>query len=97
MIAENLAQDTRPVPSLLPLIRIDPRDRAGLEWARNRARFWVMALKRRCRYLRPGEPYNPEEAESLKALLALEAAADTLLEMSRGNNCNIPGGKLGKI
>lgn len=77
-------------PSLAALLHLDRRDRAGLEWARNRARFWLTALKRRRKHLPPGEPYDPEETENLKALLALEAAAGTLLEMSRGNNRNIP-------
>ena len=30
----------RTAPSLAVLLRLDRRDRAGLEWLRNRARFW---------------------------------------------------------
>lgn len=43
------------------LLRLDPRDRAGLTWLRNRARFWLTALKRRRKYLPPGEPYSEAE------------------------------------
>ncbi len=65
------------------LLRLDPRDRAGLEWARNRARFWITALKRRRKHLPPGEPYSPEEASVLNALIDLETAAGQLLELGR--------------
>ncbi len=62
------------------LLRLAPRDRAGLEWARNRARFWITALKRRRKRLPPGEPYGPEEVRVLRALIDLENAAGQLLE-----------------
>lgn len=73
----------RPVPSLATLIRMDRRDRAGLEWARNRARFWLTAIKRRRKHLPRGEPYSPEEAAMIQALGALEEAAGRLLEFAR--------------
>lgn len=71
---------TRPI-SLAALLRIDPRDQAGLRWARNRARFWITALKRRRKYL-PKCDYSPEEMALFQALLALEAAAGELLKRS---------------
>ena len=61
------------------LIRIDPRDRAGLEWAKNRARFWLTGLKRRRKHLPRGEPYSEAEAAAIRALVALEEAAGQLL------------------
>ena len=65
------------------LLRMDPRDRAGLAWAKNRARFWLTALKRRRKYLPPGKPYGPEEVIVLQALIDLENAASQLLELGR--------------
>lgn len=66
----------RPV-SLTALLRIDPRDRCGLEWLRKRAGLWLMVLKRRRRYL-GGDPCS-EEIQLIMALLALKAAAGELL------------------
>lgn len=63
------------------LLRLDPRDRAGLEWARNRARFWITALKRRRKHLPPC-PYSPEELALFQALLSIELAAGELLKLS---------------
>jgi len=62
---------------------MDRRDRAGLEWVRNRARFWLTALKRRRKHLHRGEPYSEEEAAMIQALGALEEAAGRLLEFAR--------------
>ena len=61
------------------LLLLDPRDRAGLTWIRNRARFWLTALKRRRKYLPPGEPYSDAEAAAIMALVDLEEAASRLL------------------
>lgn len=68
----------RTTPSPAALLRIDPRDRAGLRWIKNRARYWITALKRRRKRLPPC-PYSPEEMALFQALLALEAAAGQLL------------------
>lgn len=80
MIAEKLAQDTRPVPSLLPLIRIDPRDRAGLIWIRDRSRFLLTLLERQGHYSPQGESCSAQEARAIKAVVALGEAAGVLLE-----------------
>ncbi len=66
---------TRTTPGPATLLRLDPRDRAGLEWLRNRARFWLTALKRRRKYLPQGEPFSEAEAAAIRALVALEEAA----------------------
>lgn len=64
------------------LLSLDARDRAGLEWLRNRARFWLTALKRRRKRLPPGEPFGEEEAAVLRVLLALESVSGQLLELT---------------
>lgn len=69
---------TRP-GSPAALLRLDPRDRAGLTWARDRSRFWLTALKRRRKYLPRGTPYSEAEAAAIRALVALEEAAGQLL------------------
>lgn len=61
-----------------PLLRLDRRDRAGLTWLKNRARFWLTGLKRRRKYLPQGEPYSEAEAAAIRALVALEEAAGQL-------------------
>lgn len=61
------------------LLHLDPRDRAGLCWLRNRARFWLTALERRRKFLPRGEPFSPEEVAAIRALVALEEAAGELL------------------
>lgn len=63
------------------LLRIDSRDRAGLEWVRQRAGLWIRAMARRRKYLPPGG-YSEDEAAILRALIALEAAAGELLKLS---------------
>lgn len=70
-----------PTTSPAALLRLDERDQAVLRWLRNRAQFWLTSLKRRRKRLPRGEPFSPEEAEILKALLALEAAAGQLLKI----------------
>lgn len=72
---------TRPAPVPAVLLRLDPRDRAGLEGVRNRARFWLTALKRRRKYLPPGEPFSPKEAAAIRVLANLEEAAGQLLRL----------------
>lgn len=69
----------RTAPSPAALLRLDTRDRAGLEWVRRRTRFWLTALKRRRKQLPPGEPFSPEEEAAIRALVALEEAAGQLL------------------
>jgi hypothetical protein len=69
----------RTTPSPAALLRLDRRDRAGLTWLRNRARFWLTALKRRRKHLPRGEPYSEAEATAIRALVALEEAAGILL------------------
>lgn len=61
------------------LLRLDPRDRAGLEWLRQRASLWLRAMARRRKFLPPGA-YSEEEAATLRALIDLEQAAPRLLE-----------------
>jgi hypothetical protein len=69
-------------PSPAALLRLDRRDRAGLEWVRQRAGWWIRAMARRRKYLPRGEPYSEAEAATLRALMALEAAAGELLKRS---------------
>lgn len=66
-------------PALAALLKFDRRDVAGLCWIRERARFWLTALKRRRKCLPPGEPYSQEEAAAIRALITLEASAGELL------------------
>lgn len=67
--------------SVAALLRLDERDRAGLTWIKNRARFWITGLKRRRKHL-PKCGYSPEEMALFRALLALEEAAGELLNRS---------------
>lgn len=71
---------TRTTTSPAVLLRLDRRDRAGLRWLKNRARFWLTGLKRRRKHLPRGEPFGEEEAAVLRALIALETAAGQLLK-----------------
>jgi hypothetical protein len=64
------------------LLRLDPRDVAGLRWIKARSRFWLTAIKRRRKHLPPGEPYSEAEATAIRALAALEEAATALLKLS---------------
>lgn len=70
---------TRPVP-FANLLRLDRRDRAGLEWLKGWARSRITRLKVRRKYLPPG-PYSPAEVEVFQALLALEEVAGQLLKL----------------
>jgi len=85
----------RTAPSLAVLLRLDQRDRAGLSWIRNRARFWLTALKRRRKHLPRGEPYSPEEAAAIGALVALEEAAGQLLKSDNPHNYSYDLGESG--
>lgn len=67
----------------VPLLRLSEREQAGLRWLKGRARYWLTALKRRRKRLPRGAPYGVEEAEILKALLALEAATGALLGLDQ--------------
>lgn len=62
-----------------PLLRLDDRDKAGLRWIKQRARFWLTALKRRRKYLPRGASFTPEESILIGHLTALENAAGRLL------------------
>jgi len=63
------------------LLKIDDRDRAGLEWIEKRSRFWLTGHKRRRKY-RPRQDFSPEEMELLRALVELERAAKALLSVT---------------
>lgn len=73
-------QNTGPV-SAAALLRIGKRDRAGLEWLRQRAGLWIVVMRRRRKRLPPGG-YSEEEAATLRALIDLEKAASRLLEIA---------------
>lgn len=75
---------SRYVPSLAALLRLDARDRVGLEWVRKRTRFWLTALKRRRDHLPQDVPHSTEETAEIQALSALEKAASRVLEISDG-------------
>jgi len=66
----------------LPLLRLSAQERRGLRWAKDFARFWLTALKRRRKHLPRGAPYGELEATILRALLALEASSAELLGAS---------------
>lgn len=67
------------------LLRLDPRDLAGLRWVRNRARHWLTAAKRARKY-RPHERiFDDQEAAILRSLVQLEKAAGHLLAASHPN------------
>lgn len=72
---------TRTAPSPAAMLRLDPRDRAGLEWLRQRASLWLRIMARRRKFLPPGG-YSEEEAATLRALIDLERAATRLLEVA---------------
>lgn len=72
-----------PGPPLWSLLRIDSRDQAGLEWVKNRVRFWLTANKRR-RALPQAAPDSPEETAVIQALTVLEEAAGRLLALMDG-------------
>lgn len=65
-----------------PPLHLEPRDRAGLRWLRNRARELLTALKRRRKNLPPGEPYSKAEAAAIRALVALEDSSGALLTIA---------------
>ena len=68
-------------PTTNRLLRLDDRDRRGLEWVRNRARFWITVLKRKRKYGLPrGAEFDPAEDDRLRSLLDLEQAAERLLQ-----------------
>lgn len=71
----------RTAPAPAALLRIDPRDRRGLEWLRQRAGLWIVALRKRRKRLPPGD-YSEEEIVTLKALIDLEKVASRLLEVT---------------
>ena len=74
---------TKTEPKLPVLLRLDAKDQRGLEWLRDRCRFWITALKRRRKYaVQRGAAYEPEEQEVLQALVSLETASRCLLEMA---------------
>lgn len=75
------------IPSLADLLEIDERDRRGLEWTRNRARFWMTAVKRRWQLLSPCETLSPEEAATFRALVVMEEAAGQLLRLGYPTAC----------
>lgn len=72
-------QDTRPVPTLLTLLQLDPRDRAGLIWIRNRSRFLLTLLERQGKGSPQGEPCSAQEARAIKVVVVLGEAAGVLL------------------
>ncbi len=63
-----------------PLLRLTPRDLAGLGWLRQRAGLWLVSLRLRRKRL-PKGPYTPEEAEVIRAVLEVEQAAARLLKL----------------
>lgn len=83
---------TRTTASPAALLHLDRRDRAGLTWVANRARFWLTALKRRRKRLPKGEPFSPEEAAAIRALAALEEAAGQLLQSTEPRQGVRPAG-----
>lgn len=73
-----------------PLLRLDRRDVAGLTWCKNRARFWLTALKRRRKYqVDQGAAYTPEEGALIEALTALENAVSRLLLAQTSSLCPV--------
>lgn len=56
---------TQPV-SLAALLRLDPRDRAGLKWLKGWARSRITRLKVRRKHL-PRGSYSPAEVEAFTA------------------------------
>jgi hypothetical protein len=72
--ARGLARQNR-----APLLRLSAQERRGLEWVRQRAGWWIRAMARRRKYL-PRGGYGEDEAATLRALIALEAAAGELLQ-----------------
>lgn len=61
------------------LLRLDPRDLAGLVWTVNRSRFLLACLQRRRQGLLLGETWGSEEEAMVRALSALEEAASQLV------------------
>ena len=72
-----------PHPSLQSLLRIDSRDQAGLEWVKNRARFWLTAIERRS-HLPQAAPSSAEEAAMIRDLAIVEGAVSRLLAVMDG-------------
>lgn len=75
----------------MDLLHLDAKDRAGLEWIMDRSRFWLTALKRRRKYLPPGEPYGEAEAAFIRALAAMENSAKEILKLGRQCSSRVPG------
>lgn len=65
----------------MSLLRLTEQERHGLEWLRQRAGLWIVAMRKRRKYLPPGG-YSEEEAATLRALIDLEQAATRLLEVA---------------
>ena len=72
-----------PTSSTLALLNLTDRDRRGLAWLKRWARSHITRVKRRRKYLPRGAPFDPNEANLLRALLDLERSADRLLEMAK--------------
>ena len=68
------------------LLCLDAQTLAGLRWLKTWARSHITRLKRRRKYLPRGAPFDPAEADLLRALFDLEQIAGCLLD---GNNAQI--------